>query len=385
VFISESEVVMADERARVIDEYFETHYNELFGEYTIPVGEVIVEMAEKVDIRVSTGAAVIEKESGGRNIFGCDHTQAAAGHAPWCHERVTRERLDALIEWVESGKASNGVAWAQLTHFSFIQKAEEMGGADKPGPNIEVGFEELKRLFLKYHSGPLYNSGWREAVASYNGGEGNRFEPGPQAYAKDVAAKARAWGHLLANADDAEEPDPTTELLGVWGVPGGWVHWGWGVVRPPRYAPFQKHWGVDVAPGDVTPRKPHGPALYSPDKGRWPVNAPLNGEVVRSRGDDQVGGFFNDTLIAYDTTNLDYPVDVAYVLYGHFKPDGLLSAGTRVEPGDIVGFLGDEFRSLGEIIHTHVQVWWSRTDALNYNHPTTRDPAVLWARILESI
>jgi hypothetical protein len=289
-----------------------------------------------------------------------------------------------LIEWVESGEDSNGVAWAQLTHFSFIQKAEELGGADKPGPNIQVGFEELKCLFMKYHSGPLYNSGWIEAVASYNGGEGRRFEQGPQAYARDVAAKARSWAHRPATAEGAEEPEPAPEMRGVWGVPGGWVHWGWGVVRPPRYHPYEKHWGVDVAPGDVVPRKPHGPALYSPNEGRWPARAALSGEVVRSRGNDEVGGFFNDTLIAYDTTDLDYPVDLAYVLYGHLKPDHLLPAERRVEPGDVIGFLGDERRSLGEIIHTHVQVWWSKTDALNYIHPTTRDPAVLWARILES-
>jgi murein DD-endopeptidase MepM/ murein hydrolase activator NlpD len=371
---------MADPRAKVMDKFFEAHYNDLFGEYGSPVGEVIVEKAEKLDIRVSTGAAVIEKESGGRNIFGCDHTEAVKARAPWCHERVTRERLDALIRWVESGEDSNGVGWAQLTHFPLIRKAEEIGGANKPGPNIEVGFEELKRLFVKYHSGALYNSGWLEAVASYNGGEGNRFDPMPQAYAKDVAAKARAWEHRLANAGDIEEP----ELLGVWGVPGGWTHWEYGVVRPPRYAPYQKHWGVDVAPGDVTPRIPHGPVAYSPAEGRWPVKAPLNGKVVRSRGGDQVGGFFNDTLIAYDTTDLDYPVDLAYVLYGHFKPKGLLSAETRVKPGDTLGYLGDKHRSLGEIIHTHVQVWWARTDALNYNHPTTKDPAVLWAAILEA-
>ena len=140
---------------------------------------------------------------------------------------------------------------------------------------------------------------------------------------------------------------------------------------------------MDVAPGDVTPRIPHGPVAYSPADGRWPVKTPKRQSSEESGG-DQVGGFFNDTLIAYDTTDLDYPVDLAYVLYGHFKPKGLLSAETRVKPGDTLGYLGDMHRSLGEIIHTHVQVWWARTDALNYNHVTTKDPAVLWAAILEA-
>jgi hypothetical protein len=52
-----------------------------------------------------------------------------------------------------------------------------------------------------------------------------------------------------------------------------------------------------------------------------------------------------------------------------------------VEPGDTIGRLGDLNRSLGEIIHTHVQVWWNRADALNYNHVATRDPMVLWNAI----
>jgi hypothetical protein len=66
---------------------------------------------------------------------------------------VTRERLDELIQWVESGEFFNGVGWAQLTYFPFIRKAEGMGGAEEPGPNIEAGFEGFKRLFVKYRSG----------------------------------------------------------------------------------------------------------------------------------------------------------------------------------------------------------------------------------------
>ena len=110
------------------------------------------------------------------------------------HERVTRERLVALIRWVESGEGSNGVGWAVDPLPAHPEGQRRSAGAKQaPGPNIEVGFEELKRLFVKYHSGALYNSGWLAAGLATTAEKGNRFDPIPQAYAKDVAAKARAW------------------------------------------------------------------------------------------------------------------------------------------------------------------------------------------------
>lgn len=172
---------------------------------------------------------------------------------------------------------------------------------------------------------------------------------------------------------------------GVWGVKGGWVHWEWNVLRPERYSPYNQHWGVDVAPGDVSPHEPHGPASYTPDEGRWGIKAPMNGTVIRSHGNDQVDGFFNDTLIEYRVRSLDYPISRVYVLYGHLKPDHLLPANAQVGAGDVIGLLGDKRRSLGEIIHTHVQVWFDKDDALNYNHPATRDPMVLWRAIEQHV
>jgi N-acetyl-anhydromuramyl-L-alanine amidase AmpD len=174
------------------------------------------------------------------------------------------------------------------------------------------------------------------------------------------------------------------KISDLWGIPKGWLHWEWNVERPPRYAPYQHHWGVDVAPGDVTPHKPHGPATYKPEDGRWAIRAPLRGTVVRSHNNGEVSGFFNDTLVAYDTSELRYPADIVYVLYGHLKPFGLLPTGKVVNPGDTIGHLGNLHLSLGEIIHTHVQVWWNRTDAVYYNHHTTRDPMVLWEAIQDA-
>lgn len=149
-------------------------------------------------MRPSTVAAFVEKESGGRDIFGCDLGKRS--RAPWCRQRVTRERVDALIRWVKNGGNSNGVGWTQLTFFPFIEMAEDRGGAHLPDPNIDVGVEEIKRLFVRYDNGTP--AGWRAAVASYNGGESNRFASIPQEYAFDVEKKAAAWRERLGGEDE---------------------------------------------------------------------------------------------------------------------------------------------------------------------------------------
>ncbi len=57
---------MSDQRAEIIDRYFERNYEELFGPYNVPVGEVILDKAQKYVVRPSTVAAFVEKESGGK-------------------------------------------------------------------------------------------------------------------------------------------------------------------------------------------------------------------------------------------------------------------------------------------------------------------------------
>jgi len=168
---------------------------------------------------------------------------------------------------------------------------------------------------------------------------------------------------------------------GIWGVKGGWVHWGWHDQRPPRYAPYQAHWGTDVVPGSVTPHEPHGPAFYQPDEVQENILAPMNGTIVRNRNDGSVGGFFNDLLIEYRVRSLQYPVDKVYVLYGHLLPGNPWPSNAQVGAGDLIAKLGTKQLSLREIIHTHVQVWHDLDDALTYNHPTTKDPMLLWRAI----
>jgi len=180
---------MAETRVQVIDRFFEADYQQ-FGTYYPRVGAAIVEKAEQYDLRVRTVAAFVEKESGGRKIFGCDARSIS------CNQFVTRETLDRLIRWVRIGGASNGAEWMQLTYFPLIMRAEQRGGADKAGPNIDVGCEEFKRLFVLYDGSRL---GWQRTAASYNGGQGNLTEVTLR-YARDVEARAFTCEQRLARA-----------------------------------------------------------------------------------------------------------------------------------------------------------------------------------------
>jgi hypothetical protein len=123
--------------------------------------------------------ALVEQESAFRNIFGCDLGPHSG--PPFCHQPVTRDRVQALIRHVQGGGISNGVGLTQLTSISFIEMAEHQGGAHKVRPQCRVGFGELHRL-IEAH-------GERVGIGAYNGGEGNpQFD-----FADSVLAFRNKW------------------------------------------------------------------------------------------------------------------------------------------------------------------------------------------------
>jgi len=130
--------------------------------------------------------ALVEQESGFRNIFGCD--QGPRETAPWCHQEVTRQRVKALIDHVERGGISNGVGLTQLTSIGFIRQAEAEGGAHRVEAQCRVGFRLLHDLIARH--------GQRVGIGAYNGGEGN-----PNlAYADSVIALRATWRRRIKDA-----------------------------------------------------------------------------------------------------------------------------------------------------------------------------------------
>jgi hypothetical protein len=142
----------------------------------------IILEARRAGIPLSWAFALVEQESGFRNIFGCDWGRPAwpgEYRPPFCKVPVTADRVDALLR---HGKP-NGVGLTQLTDFSYVLRAERTKvarafGAHLPGNQIRVGMEVLKEK-----TGGDMGQAWR-----YNGA---------REYQAQIKAKQRRWHNIL--------------------------------------------------------------------------------------------------------------------------------------------------------------------------------------------
>ncbi|MFC4784452.1 hypothetical protein ACT8ZV_08260 [Nocardioides sp. MAHUQ-72] len=102
-------------------------------------------------------AFLVQETGGGRNVFGHDPTVfAGAG-------KVTRAKYLAYKTVRERTGQMQGVGPMQLTWYSYQDRADRLGGAWKPYPNMLVGFRHLAALHRSTGS-------WTAAAHEYNGG-----------------------------------------------------------------------------------------------------------------------------------------------------------------------------------------------------------------------
>jgi hypothetical protein len=146
-------------------------------------GPIILAESKREKVPFALALALVEQESGFKNIFGCDLGPQST--APWCHQDVTRDRVQALIAHVEGGGTSNGVGVTQLTSIGFIQQAEAEGGAHTVHAQCRIGFRVLHGLIERH--------GERVGIGAYNGGEGNPND----AYAASVLGLRDKWQALI--------------------------------------------------------------------------------------------------------------------------------------------------------------------------------------------
>lgn len=146
-------------------------------------GKVIFEEAKRAGLELALARALVEQESGNKNIFGCDLGPRTG--PPWCRQTVTRERVQALIRHVRSDGTSNGVGLTQLTSIGFIEQAERAGGAHVPRYQCRVGFQLLAGLIRQF--------GLFDGLGAYNGGPANPIA----SYAEEVLDKRAEWRNRL--------------------------------------------------------------------------------------------------------------------------------------------------------------------------------------------
>ncbi len=159
---------MAETRkGRIIDEFFErsNFYSWIPFE---PIGDIVVEECARMGeggLWVSTAAALIQQEAGGKNLFGCDWGSRWTNVPPYCQVRVTRDRVKLLIENFRDGGGQNGIGLTQLTSMDYVMEAERMGGAHLPRFQMRVGFRLL--------NDNINDMGFQAGAAAYNAGRGN--------------------------------------------------------------------------------------------------------------------------------------------------------------------------------------------------------------------
>lgn len=137
----------------------------------------IIRECRRVGLTISLGFALIEHESGFRNVFGHDNTIfAGAGVVTKAkYLRYKRERGRDHMQ---------GVGPAQLTWWATQDKADKRGGCWRPGINIAVALEDLAGM-IKAH-------GYHGGIKAYNG-SGSMAE----AYAVAVSRAAEHWHEAL--------------------------------------------------------------------------------------------------------------------------------------------------------------------------------------------
>ena len=166
----------------------------------------ITAAADTAGIPLEIAAALIEKESGGRNIYG--HDAGGIFSTPGRDIEVTRDNFVEFLRRVLAGERSNGVGPAQVTWAGYFRQDPSYPWWD-PYFNILYGLKILAGYLRADHSDASVN----QAGQRYNSGS----PTGAPAYGADLVAKANRWHTRLATATDSpkETVMPTTTQLAL--------------------------------------------------------------------------------------------------------------------------------------------------------------------------
>jgi hypothetical protein len=141
----------------------------------------IIREARRAGIPISLGFALVEQETGFRNVFGHDPTIfVGAGQVTEKKYRAYRAKRGAT-----GGGGMQGVGPCQLTYYTYQDRADALGGCWKPQHNIRVAFEGLAAN-IKQH-------GMRDGIRRYNGSG-----PAAERYAQSVLERQRKWHERLS-------------------------------------------------------------------------------------------------------------------------------------------------------------------------------------------
>ena len=157
-------------------------------------GDIIVREARRHGLPVALVCAVIEKETGFRNVFGHDRVRNPIKSPPKGLLEVTEARYKQYLKHRKAGEGCQGVGYMQLTSPGLQDKADGVGGCWNTGANIRIGCEFLAGNIQRLGS-------TRQGVRAYNGSG-----PAAEQYATNVLERERVWRRRLAKAKSTARP-----------------------------------------------------------------------------------------------------------------------------------------------------------------------------------
>lgn len=173
--------------------------------------DLIVQSATATGIPLAIAAAMIQKESGGKNVYGHDgsaetgpgvfstkYGPVVIGGTTYAQSSdipVTQGNFAEFLRRVTAGGKSNGVGPAQLTYAGYFKQAPDYPFWDALA-NIRFGLT----ILADYLDDDFSDSSISSAGAHYNGGT----TPGSKAlaYGADLLAQTKIWRARLAGASE---------------------------------------------------------------------------------------------------------------------------------------------------------------------------------------
>lgn len=149
---------------------------------------VLFEEAREAGIGPALAAAIVEKETGGRNVVG--HDRDSHGRLIFPAKAGTVYVTEALYRSYKRARGAHGqggmqgMGPMQLTWWELQDAADKQGGCWVPRYNFRIGFRLLAALIETY--------GEFGGIKRYNG-DG----PAAEAYARDALAKRESWRKRL--------------------------------------------------------------------------------------------------------------------------------------------------------------------------------------------
>ena len=252
--------------------------------------DLIVQAATATGIPLAILAAMVQKESGGQNIYGRDGKDTASPgvYANDYPLQVTKENFTEFRAAVLAGQKSNGVGPSQITYPGYWKQYP-----DYPFWDVLANLKFGATLLMDLLDGDTSDASISSAGAHYNGGT----NPGEKAvaYGADLLTKTNTWRAKLAGASDIGGSMPKVFLSPSDqdnnAVDGGGVEQQYAQLRCARAAEVLRAHGVEVKVSEagigddsngyvasVKEGEAWGPDIYVADH----TNATGNAAVKRS-------------------------------------------------------------------------------------------------------